>query len=456
MSRFRITLVFLLSCLLGAAGAVQSAERMDRVSNAGHAIWSVDDLLQSPTPFALGHRGYGANKGEDPTRPIENTLKAFRKAFDDGIRVVELDLQQTADGKIVVFHDDYLPDFTCVSSLTYGELHANYPEVPLFRAMLNTVRHYGHADDLSGVIFAEIKVPIPLCDGANTSELAEASESALVAEVIADIRRARMEDRVILNAGSPTILHQAALQAPEIKRALSLNILQLLPPDVVAGMLGLPVVLIPKDDFGLAWYNVGPIARLPAMTSFEQFIGVSLATGSAAVSLDKTVLLQAGAAAPALVGALHGVGIKAIVWTVDDEAEWAFVEAAGADGITTNNIAMGLANQAQLAAVATMLSSRHEMNGTLEAVLPRLMLGAPRSNPSRDGTVRVSFALPDAGSARLTLVDIAGRVIESRDVGTLGAGRHDLALGGNLTPGVYFVRLSHAQGQYQVKAVVAR
>ena len=85
--------------------------------------WTVEDLFASPTPYALGHRGYGANTGEDPTRPLENTVRGFRRAFRDGIRVVELDLQQTADGKIVVIHDDVVNGSTCISSLTYRQLH---------------------------------------------------------------------------------------------------------------------------------------------------------------------------------------------------------------------------------------------------------------------------------------------------------------------------------------------
>ncbi len=437
------------------------------------SAWTADDLLASPTPYALGHRGYGANLGEDPTRPIENTLDAFHLAFQDGIRVVELDLQWTADGKIAVIHDDFLEDFTCISSLTYDELLARKPQVPLFRAVLNSCRHFANADKLSGIIFAEIKVPIPLCDGANTSAQAAISESELVAAVVADIRRARMEDQVILNSGSPTILRQAALQAPEIKRALSLNILQLLDPAVVQALIGLPVTLIPKNDFGLAWYNVDGIARLPTFSypgasfvqAFQRFAGISLAVGSRAVSVDKLVLLQAGGAAPALVAALHGAGLKAIIWTIENEQEWNFVAQAGSDGITTNDIALGLTHQAPLPALAlTRLAEAGTLPGEGlavpafgdQGVRPRLALYPTRGNPSLDGTVRVEFLLPDGEPARLGLVDIAGRVVESRDVGSFGPGRHALTLGQKLSPGMYFVRLSHVQGQAQVKAAVTR
>jgi len=433
------------------------------------SAWTVDDLLSSPTPFALGHRGYGANDGEDPTRPLANTLDAFHQAFTDGIRVVELDLQQTADGKVVVYHDDYLADFTCIRSLTYDELLARKPEIPLFRAVLNSCRHFSRVEDLSGILFAEIKVPVPLCDGANTSAQAEISESALVAAVIADIRQAGMEDQVILNSGSPTILRQVALQAPEIKRALTLNVLQLLTPEQVAAALHLPVVLIPKNDFGLAWYNIGSIARLPAIPSFPAFIGLSLAVGSRAVSLDKLVLFQAGAGAPNVVAALHGAGLKAVVWTIENGSEWDFVAGAGADGITTNDIALGLARQAPLPAPSALLSdgaSRTAGDAGFDSrgggPVQKLALSLSGPSPSRDGTARLRFALPGGADVALALYDISGRRIATLVDGPRAAGEYDEVWrltddsGRPVAPGVYLAAIRAGASQATLRVVVVR
>jgi len=430
------------------------------------SAWNVDDLFSSPAPFAVGHRGYGANDGEDPARPLANTLDAFHQAFTDGIRIVELDLQQTADGKVVVFHDDYLEDFTCISSLTYDELLARKPQIPLFRSVLNSCRHFGYKGPLSGILFAEIKVPVPLCDGANTSAQAQISESALVAAVIADIRQARMEDQVILNAGSPTILRHVALQAPEIERALTLNVLQLLTPEQVAAVLHLPVVLIPKNDFGLAWYNIGPIARLPRIPSFPGFIGLSLAVGSRAVSLDKLVLLQAGGAAPSLVAALHGAGLKTIVWTVDAASEWDFIASAGADGITTNNIALGLARQALLPAAADLSPSRtartagSESRG--EGPPQKLALYLSGPSPSRDGTARLHFALPEAAEVELAVYDISGRRVATLVDGARAAGEYDEVWklgddsGRPVAPGIYLAAIRSGADQVTQRVVVVR
>ena len=77
-------------------------------------------------------------------------------------------------------------------------------------------------------------------------------------------------------------------------------------------------------------------------------------------------------------------------------------------------------------------------------------------NPSR-GVLVVSFALPDDGAARLELLDIAGRRIVDREVGSLGPGEHSSVLAGSdLAPGLYFVRLTASQGERIARVVVVR
>jgi glycerophosphoryl diester phosphodiesterase len=54
-----------------------------------------------------------AHRGSSEAAP-ENTPAAFRKAIDDGADWVEIDVQETADGEVVVFHDS---DFMRVAGL---------------------------------------------------------------------------------------------------------------------------------------------------------------------------------------------------------------------------------------------------------------------------------------------------------------------------------------------------
>jgi glycerophosphoryl diester phosphodiesterase len=67
---------------------------------------TVEQLLESAVrPFTIGHRGSGERLGEDPSRPIENTVPAVRAGFRAGLPVVEVDVQLTRDGQLAVFHE---------------------------------------------------------------------------------------------------------------------------------------------------------------------------------------------------------------------------------------------------------------------------------------------------------------------------------------------------------------
>jgi hypothetical protein len=84
-----------------------------------------------------------------------------------------------------------------------------------------------------------------------------------------------------------------------------------------------------------------------------------------------------------------------------------------------------------------------------------LNLSGPWPHPARDHFT-VSFSLPSAVPASLELLDLAGRLVERRDVGSLGPGSHQITLGGSrrLSPGVYLVRLSQGAESTSAKAVL--
>lgn len=66
-----------------------------------------------------------AHRGASAYAP-ENTMSSFRKAIDLGANGIELDLQKTKDGKIVIFHDDIIDNKSNgtgkISDYTYNEL----------------------------------------------------------------------------------------------------------------------------------------------------------------------------------------------------------------------------------------------------------------------------------------------------------------------------------------------
>lgn len=76
-------------------------------------------MKPAPFPTLFAHRGLAA-------RYPENTLASFAAARREGCRAVEFDVQLSADGVPVVFHDDDLARLTGdprrVDALTYAEL----------------------------------------------------------------------------------------------------------------------------------------------------------------------------------------------------------------------------------------------------------------------------------------------------------------------------------------------
>lgn len=86
----------------------------------------------------------------------------------------------------------------------------------------------------------------------------------------------------------------------------------------------------------------------------------------------------------------------------------------------------------------------------------RLTLRGARPNPT-DRNLVVSFVLPSAAAASLTVLDVSGRKMIDREVGTLGPGSHVLNLGGiELRPGVYLIRLSQAGSLRSARVCVTR
>jgi hypothetical protein len=83
-------------------------------------------------------------------------------------------------------------------------------------------------------------------------------------------------------------------------------------------------------------------------------------------------------------------------------------------------------------------------------------LDGVRPNPAFGGRLLVHFALPGSEPASLELLDVAGRRVRERAVGSLGAGRHvvDLSAGQRLKPGLYFLRLTQGASQRVARATL--
>lgn len=159
-------------------------------------------------PLIYAHRG---SSGHAP----ENTMAAFRMALEDGADGIELDVQLTADGKLVVIHDETLDRTTSGQGLvvqhTYSQLqqlHAGklfpgfeHETVPLLSQVLELLQPTRLELNI------ELKNGIVLYDG-----LEEA--------VIRQVREYGMEHRVVFSSFNHYSVAQLARQAPDIEAAV--------------------------------------------------------------------------------------------------------------------------------------------------------------------------------------------------------------------------------------------
>jgi len=93
-------------------------------------VTPADDVrtqLASLAPCAnLGNRGAGLTRAGHPFP--ENSIVSFLEAMDQGADGIDIDVQITQDGGVIVMHDDTLDRTTdctgCVSAMTFDEVRA--------------------------------------------------------------------------------------------------------------------------------------------------------------------------------------------------------------------------------------------------------------------------------------------------------------------------------------------
>jgi len=86
----------------------------------------------SPAPLIYAHRG-------DRAHARDNTIDAFELAIANGADGVELDVQHTADYRLVVYHDESHPDAGLIAAVRFDELQRIDPEVPDLAAVFDAI-----------------------------------------------------------------------------------------------------------------------------------------------------------------------------------------------------------------------------------------------------------------------------------------------------------------------------
>lgn len=100
-----------------------------------------------------------AHRGGAGLKP-ENTIEAMKHALDLGVNTLEMDLQVTSDGHVVVSHDKYLKGYEpkkYIYTMPYSEIAAT-TDIPLASDLIDFVENYTKENGLSPVRYnIEIK-----------------------------------------------------------------------------------------------------------------------------------------------------------------------------------------------------------------------------------------------------------------------------------------------------------
>lgn len=145
-------------------------------------------------PRISGHRGL---LGAYP----ENTIGAFRQAIADGAGTVELDLHRSADGALIVIHDD------TVDRTTDGTGRVNDLELAAIRRLRTGREPVPEFREVLEAIDAPIQV--------------EVKDPTAVQPLIALLReRPELGRRLVLSGFSEEVLREFAAAVPEVPRGL--------------------------------------------------------------------------------------------------------------------------------------------------------------------------------------------------------------------------------------------
>jgi glycerophosphoryl diester phosphodiesterase len=150
---------------------------------SGCAADAVD--LCAEQPLVIGHRGSGTSSASEPLP--ENTTESALAALADGADGVEIDVQLTVDGVVVLMHDatvDRTTDGTgCIAELTAAEVAALDAGGPnMGGAGIGVPTLAGFLDAYDGDLDIELKIDAGngACPATDSMALAAAVNAALL------------------------------------------------------------------------------------------------------------------------------------------------------------------------------------------------------------------------------------------------------------------------------------
>jgi len=158
------------------------------------------DFYPQKETVIVGHRGA-------PTLAPENTIESFTKAFETGIEGIELDIQLSKDGKLVVFHDCNLYNISGspdqIEEMDYLEIrdlpNHNNCKIPLLEEVLEICPK-------DKFINIEIKTR-------------HYSNIQLVKKVLTMVQKYEIEKSVVISSFNPFVLQSAKKTIPNLSTA---------------------------------------------------------------------------------------------------------------------------------------------------------------------------------------------------------------------------------------------
>jgi hypothetical protein len=157
-------------------------------------------------------------------------------------------------------------------------------------------------------------------------------------------------------------------------------------------------------------------------------------------------------------------GTRATVYRATDGASWTVLGSELADGsgflrVVDDDVIPGGRYGYRLGFASP---SGEVLAGETYVTIPLtagLALGGAYPNPASGPAFNVSFALADAAPARLELLDVGGRCVAAREVGSLGPGAHVVSFAteaSRLPAGLYVIRLDQGGSVLTRKAAIVR
>jgi glycerophosphoryl diester phosphodiesterase len=151
------------------------------------------DVTRKP-PLLLGHRGV---RGKKP----ENTIEAFKLAFESGLDGIECDVQRSKDGELVLFHDFDIHGKT-LNKLSYLHIKSLDSQVPKLDELFELSQQYPGT-----LLNVELKTERLRTDG-------------LEKDTVVLIRKWGLEGRVLISSFNPMSLLRVRFLAPDIRVGL--------------------------------------------------------------------------------------------------------------------------------------------------------------------------------------------------------------------------------------------